>query len=97
MDRLRQRVPGKRRRQAEVNITADDVVFIGPCPCEDGENLNVPIFVETDMEVVNGTELIEAVEEASDELAMDVSYLILAYILHIVAVTPCFLRRTCIV
>lgn len=68
-------LPRVRRQVAALNATADDVFIVGPSPLTTGSGVTTTFFVQTNGEVVNGTELTTAVQNEGANLAQQVRLL----------------------
>lgn len=80
------RVRVKRQTGAQQNVTADNVFLVGPSPLTSDRGLEAVTFVQSSSgEVINGTELTEAVQNNGPSLAQEVCcfsmYLVLTRII----------------
>ena len=80
------RVRVKRQTGAQQNVTADNVFLVGPSPLIGDRGLEAVTFVQSSSgEVINGTELTEAVQNNGPSLAQEVCcfsmYLVLTHII----------------
>jgi len=67
------RVRVKRQTGAQENVTADNVFLVGPSPLTSDRGLEAVTFVQSSSgEVINGTELTEAVQNNGPSLAQEV-------------------------
>lgn len=67
------RVRVKRQTGAQQNVTADNVFLVGPSPLTSDRGLEAVTFVQSSSgEVINGTELTEAVQNNGPSLAQEV-------------------------
>lgn len=76
------RVRVKRQTGAQQNVTADNVFLVGPSPLTSDRGLEAVTFVQSSSgEVINGTELTEAVQNNGPSLAQEVCCLSM-YLVH---------------
>ena len=71
-------LPRSSKRQLQApEVLANDVKLIAPCPCQEGGDLKVPLYVQgtSDGSALPRSTVIKVIDSAGDMLAMEVSIL----------------------